>query len=141
MLDRYVLSAIHWCLRSSVADFLSSGCHLSIERTKSRNNSFSCPSTVEILCSSEILGIVTLLEPPVQCPIDFSRVYIEMISVTDLAHRKPSLLRHCFACIEAEAFQGMQSFRKHGVALTTCLRCHGHRTDADFQTSPISDQK
>jgi hypothetical protein len=70
----YVTSAIYGCFRSSIADFLSSGRHLSIERIKSRNNSFSLPSSTEILSSSEILGLVIPLEPPVQCPIEVSRV-------------------------------------------------------------------
>jgi hypothetical protein len=72
-----------------------------------------------------MLGIVTLLEPPVQCPIELSRVYIGTISVTDLARQRPSLLYRCFACIEAEAFQDMQPFRKHDVFLMICPRCHG----------------
>jgi len=93
LLDRchnYFMLAIHGCFRSSVADFLSSGCHLSIERMKSRNNSFSSPSSTETLSSSEILGIVTLLEPPVQCPIELSSVYVGTISVTNLACRRAS---------------------------------------------------
>jgi hypothetical protein len=87
-LDRhrtYTASAIHGCSRSSAADFLSSGRHLSIERTKSRNNSFSSPSSTEIRSSSDILGIVMLLEPPVQCPIKLSRVHVRTLSVTDPA--------------------------------------------------------
>jgi hypothetical protein len=119
-LDRhydYIASAIHGCFRSSVADFLSSGRHLSIDRMKSRNIFFSSPSSTEILSSNEIVGIVTLLEPPVQCPTELSRVYIETISVTYLARRRLSLLYRCFACIEMEAFQVMQPFQKHDVYL------------------------
>jgi hypothetical protein len=121
----YVTSAIHGCFKSSVADILSSGRHLSIERMKSRNNSFSSPSITGSLSSSEILGILTLLEPPVQCPIKLSTVNVGTTSVTDLARRIPSLLYRCFACIEAEAFQGTQPFRKHDVSLMICPRCHG----------------
>ena len=144
LLDRrrtYIAPAIHGCFRSSVADFLSSGRHLSIERMKSRNNSFSSPSSTEILSSSEILGSVTLLEPPVQCPIELSRVNVGTILVTDLARRRPSLLHRCFACIKAEAFQGMQPSRKHDVSLMNCPRCHGRRRDAGFQTSPTPNQE
>jgi hypothetical protein len=112
-----------------------------MERMKSRNSSFSSPPSTEILSSGEILGIVTLLEPPVQCPIEFSRVYVGTISVTDLARRRPSLLYRCFAYIEAEAFQGMQPFRKHDVSLMIYPRCYGRRTDADFQTSPTPNQE
>ena len=137
----YTASAIHGCFRSSVADFLSSGRHLSIERMKSRNNSFSSPSSTETLSSSEISGIVTLLEPPVQCPIELSRVYVGTISVTDLARRRPSLLYRCFACMQAEAFQGMQPFRKYDVSLMICPRCHGRRINAYFQTSPTPNQE
>ena len=143
LLDRrrnYFMSAIHGCFRSSVADFLSSGRHLSIERMKSRNNSFSSPSSAETLSSSEILGIGTLLEPPVQCPIELSRVYVGTISMTNLACRRESLLCRCFVCIQAEAFQGMRPFRKHDVSLMGCPRCHGRRTDAHLQTSPTPNQ-
>lgn len=144
LLDRrrnYIVSAIHGCFRSSVADFLSSGRHLSIERMKSRNNSFSSPSSTETLSSSEILGIVTLLEPPVQCPIELSRVYVGTVSMTNLACRRPSLSYGCFACIQAEAFQGMQPFRKHDVFLMGCPRCHGRRIDAHLQTSPTPNEE
>jgi hypothetical protein len=81
------------------------------------------------------------LEPPVQCPIELSRVYVGLILVTDLARRTLSLLYGCSAYIEAEAFQGMQPFRKHDVFLMIFPRCHGRRIDVDFQTSPIPNQE
>lgn len=132
----YILSAIHGCFRSSVADFLSSGRHCSMERMKSRNFSFSSTSNCKILSSSETLGIVTLSEPPVQCPVELSTVYTVMILVTDLARWRPSWLHRCSACIEEEAFQGMQPFRQHDVSLMICCRYHGRQIDADFQISP-----
>jgi hypothetical protein len=108
---------------------------------KSRNIFFSSPSSTEILSSSEIVGIVTLLEPHVQCSTELSRVYIGTISVTYLARRRLSLLYRCFAFIEVEAIQGMQPFWKHDVYLMIYPRCHGRQIGVHFQASPKPNQK